>query len=30
VQATGDIKMEFGGSYALEGKPFQLRTANVP
>ncbi|WP_436306198.1 hypothetical protein [Variovorax sp. LjRoot290] len=30
VQATGDVKIEFGGSYTMEGKPFQLKTANVP
>jgi hypothetical protein len=30
VQATGSVNIEFGGSYAMEGKPFHIRTANVP
>jgi hypothetical protein len=30
VQGTGGMNMEFGGSFAMEGKPFTLRTANVP
>jgi hypothetical protein len=30
VQPTGDVKMEFGGSYTMEGRPFQIKTANVP
>ena len=30
VQATGGVRIEFGGSYTMEGKPFQLKTANVP
>ena len=30
VQATAGFNMEFGGSFAMEGKPFQIRTANVP
>jgi hypothetical protein len=30
VQGTGGMNMEFGGSFAMEGKPFTIRTANVP
>ncbi|VTU39748.1 hypothetical protein H6CHR_05585 [Variovorax sp. PBL-H6] len=30
VQPTGSINMEFGGSYTMEGRPFHIRTANVP
>ena len=30
VQGTGGMNMEFGGSFTMEGRPFMLRTANVP
>ena len=30
VIPTGAIKMEFGGSYTMEGRPFHLKTSNVP
>ncbi|PSL80928.1 hypothetical protein C7T35_30005 [Variovorax sp. WS11] len=30
VQPTNGVNIEFGGSFAMEGKPFQIRTANVP
>jgi hypothetical protein len=30
VQGTGSMNMEFGGSYTMEGRPFMLRSANVP
>jgi hypothetical protein len=30
VQGTGGVNVEFGGSYAVEGRPFTIRTANVP
>ncbi|GAA4342655.1 hypothetical protein GCM10023165_24480 [Variovorax defluvii] len=30
VQPTGDVNVEFGGSYAVDGRPFTIRTANVP
>ena len=30
VQATGGMPMEFGGSFTMEGRPFTLRSANVP
>ncbi|MGO4392549.1 hypothetical protein AB4Z46_14475, partial [Variovorax sp. M-6] len=30
VTPTGDIGIEYGGSMALPGKPFHLKTANVP
>jgi hypothetical protein len=30
VQGTGGMNMEFGGSFAMEGRPFMMRTANVP
>jgi hypothetical protein len=30
VQPTGTMNMEFGGSHAMEGRPFHIRTANVP
>jgi hypothetical protein len=30
VQPTGGMNMEFGGSYTMEGRPFMLRSANVP
>jgi len=30
VIPTGDIAMEFGGAYVLQGKPFQINTSNVP
>ncbi|MBU2407508.1 MAG: hypothetical protein KKC79_02530, partial [Gammaproteobacteria bacterium] len=30
VTPTGSVKMEFGGSYTTEGKPFHLKTSNVP
>jgi hypothetical protein len=30
VQGTGGMNMEFGGSFTMEGRPFHIRTANVP
>ncbi|MBU1358051.1 MAG: hypothetical protein KJ901_04750, partial [Gammaproteobacteria bacterium] len=30
VQSTNGIGIEFGGSFTTEGKPFQIRTSNVP
>ncbi|WP_093107131.1 hypothetical protein [Variovorax sp. CF079] len=30
VQPTGGMNMEFGGSFTMEGRPFTLRSANVP
>ncbi|OUL97927.1 hypothetical protein A8M77_34420 [Variovorax sp. JS1663] len=30
VQPTSGVNVEFGGSYAVEGRPFTVRTANVP
>jgi hypothetical protein len=30
VQGTGGMNMEFGGSFTMEGRPFMLRSANVP
>jgi hypothetical protein len=30
VQPTDGVNIEFGGSFAMEGKPFNIRTANVP
>jgi hypothetical protein len=30
VVATGNVAIEYGGAMAFEGKPFQVKTANVP
>jgi hypothetical protein len=30
VSPTGGINIEYGGSFALPGKPFQMSTSNVP
>jgi hypothetical protein len=30
VVATGSVAIEYGGAMAFEGKPFQVKTANVP
>ncbi|MGJ7512251.1 hypothetical protein [Variovorax sp. GT1P44] len=30
VTSTGGVQVEYGGSLALPGKPFQITTANVP
>jgi len=30
VVATGSMAIEYGGAMAFEGKPFQVKTANVP
>ncbi|MDR6538986.1 hypothetical protein [Variovorax soli] len=30
VKPTGDIAIEFGGSFPMQGRPYQINTSNVP
>ena len=30
VTPTGNVAIEYGGAMAFQGKPFQLKTGNVP